>query len=199
MKVCSMGRKGMFFSVGILLLVGCGSGETKSAIDQGFVASMLPHHRIGMELLNDGARRVNDVRVRNLIFQMASYHHREFAQLEEYQDRWGIAEATTFPGLPSAADWNLLNGAQDVEYDIIWLDVMIFHHRGAVNLARKQVQDGVDENLVDLATEVMREQRSQIKQMEKILTDICVGVDLGVCNRSVDLVQDSEKIDDVQG
>jgi len=158
----------------IAALSSCGNsnGEWQGA-DRAFVAAMIPHHHLGMTLVDEATLRSYDVRLRRLVFEMAGYHASELDTLERWSDAQGIAPLADFPGKVPAAEVSQLADLDTVAHDIWWLDLMIRHHRGAVELADDVLTDGGVTAVRSLASTVRRVQSAEIDQMEDLRRTLC--------------------------
>ncbi len=134
---------------------------------------MVPHHRLGVELLDNAVPRVDDVRLRRLVFKMSAYHESELHDLERRLTDWSVAASVRYPGWISPDEINELNVLTARDYDIRWLVLMIAHHEGAVTLAAAEVAEGVDGSLRALARRVSATQREEITKMEQLLAELC--------------------------
>lgn len=63
---------------------------------------------------------------------------------------------------------NELESAQGAEFDRLWLESMIEHHEGAVEMAREQQEEGRYEPAVELAEQIETTQTEEIDQMEQL-------------------------------
>jgi uncharacterized protein (DUF305 family) len=153
----------------MMLAVGCGGHRHHHEADAWFVASMVPHHRLGLELLAIAEPRVDDVRVRRLVFQMSRYHHDELHHLEHHLVRWRLAEAEDYPGHLPPNVLIELAGLQGPDHDRAWLEAMIEHHEGALVIAQRQLDQGRNADLRRLAAGVLEVQRAEIDAMTVLL------------------------------
>lgn len=151
-----------------LSLSGCSSG-TSSAIDRLFVAEMVPHHHLGMELIDQATRRVVDAGVRRLVFEMSSYHQSELDQLHEWAREWNVASATDYPGRIDAVQLAGLAALSGVDYDRRWLELMIEHHEGAIDIADRQIDEGSHRSAIGMAESVREVQERDIASMRDLL------------------------------
>jgi uncharacterized protein (DUF305 family) len=55
------------------------------------------------------------------------------------------------------------------DFDRQWLSLMIQHHRGAVEMARKHLSAGTDPSTRKLAQDVVSSQEKEISEMESLL------------------------------
>jgi uncharacterized protein (DUF305 family) len=133
---------------------------------------MVPHHRLGIELLDDAVPRVDDVRLRRLIFKMSGYHGSEMHDLEKRMTGWSVAESVRFPGWISPSAVEELRELSGPDYDLRWLDLMIAHHEGAVTLADVEEAEGSDRRLRELARGIAIAQREEIDKMSQLRSAI---------------------------
>jgi len=134
---------------------------------------MIPHHHLGMRLIDDATQRSGDVRLRRLVFEMTGYHHSETELLEAWSAAHDIEAASPFPGDLPEPDLARLDSLQGVEHDIWWLDLMIRHHRGALEIADAQIAGGRVAPAREMAISVRRVQSGEIEQMETLRDSLC--------------------------
>ena len=76
---------------------------------------------------------------------------------------------TDMPGMMSADDMTALNDASDAEFQTMWLEMMIEHHEGAVEMAQAETEDGQYKPAIDLAEDIVTSQTQQIETMNGLL------------------------------
>ena len=76
---------------------------------------------------------------------------------------------TSMPGMMSAEDMSALEGAPEEEFQTMWLEMMIEHHTGAVEMAEAQTEDGQFTPAIDLAREIAESQTDEIETMQELL------------------------------
>ena len=161
-----------------LVLSSCGGTASKTAptdVDELFVAEMIPHHHLGMELIDQATRRVDDTRVRRLVFEMSTYHQSELDQLHDWAAEWNVSAATDFPGRIDAVRLAELAALSGADYDRRWLELMIEHHEGALDIAQRQIDRGSVDASIDMATAVRDVQTKDIEEMENLLVSLDHG------------------------
>ena len=144
-----------------------------SQADRDFVGSMIPHHLIGVRLLDDAAIRSHDVRLRRLVFEMQGYHHAEIHELEAMADEFSATLWETFPGYIGAADFANLARESGVDYDVLWLNLMIFHHDGALRLAQDAVQRSSSPRVQQMAEATLMTQTGEVAMMRRLHSHLC--------------------------
>lgn len=73
------------------------------------------------------------------------------------------------PGMMSGADMDALQDAGADDFQSMWLEMMIEHHEGAVEMARTEQQDGRYRPAVELAAEIEESQGAEIETMRDLL------------------------------
>lgn len=159
---------------GALLTAGCADDPVRPSVsDIAFVATLLPHHHLGMLLVDEATLRAGDVRLRRMVFEMGSYHDRELATLADWADQWQVASAVTFPGEITSPDLERLPTLSGVAHDIWWLHLMIEHHEGAVEIADSALAASGLSEVDRLADDVRRVQSSELEAMHTLLVELC--------------------------
>lgn len=73
------------------------------------------------------------------------------------------------PGMMSAEDMKALGAAQGAEFEQMWLEMMIEHHEGAVEMAQTEKDDGKFADAIELANTIITTQEAEIDQMKSML------------------------------
>ena len=59
-----------------------------------------------------------------------------------------------------------LNGA---EFDTLWLESMIGHHQGAIEMAKAEIANGENVDAIGMAKTIVDTQQAEIDQMKQML------------------------------
>ena len=119
----------------------------------------------------------------------------EIAQLESWLEQWG--EPTAMPetgnndmpgmdmdegmdgmegmqmeGMMSEEDMQALSEAQGVDAARLFLEQMIAHHEGAVDMAQTEIEDGQFPDAVEMARTIVETQQQEIETMRELLTTL---------------------------
>ncbi|GAB6985969.1 DUF305 domain-containing protein [Nocardioides pyridinolyticus] len=73
------------------------------------------------------------------------------------------------PGMMSAEDMDALENASDAEFQDMWLEMMVEHHQGAIEMAQDEVDNGTFDDAVAMAENIISGQQDEIDQMEELL------------------------------
>lgn len=145
-----------------------------NAADVMFAQMMLPHHEQAIEMSDavlgkDGI----DPRVADLAEQIKVAQGPEIETLTGWLADWGAEPAApghgSMDGMLSPDDLGALDDAQGVEAERLFLEQMVEHHEGAVEMAQAEVEDGQDADAVAMARSVVETQSDEIHQMRDLL------------------------------
>ena len=73
------------------------------------------------------------------------------------------------PGMMSPEDVDALENASDTEFQEMWLEMMIEHHEGAIEMAKAEQEDGRYKPAVDLAGDIVDSQSQEVATMQDLL------------------------------
>jgi uncharacterized protein (DUF305 family) len=62
-----------------------------------------------------------------------------------------------------------LGDARGHEFETMWLEMMVEHHEGAIEMAQDELADGVFQPAKDLAEGIATSQQAEIDLMNKLL------------------------------
>lgn len=157
------------------------AGEMMTA-DAQFAMMMIPHHQQAVEmsyvlLANDGV----DEGVAALAERMKAAQGPEIEQMQEWLDAQGFdmgdmddmgMGGMEHSGMMSEEDMDALEAAEGAEASRLFLEQMIEHHEGAIEMAEAQVADGEDPEMVALAESIIESQTAEIAEMQELLKTV---------------------------
>ena len=74
------------------------------------------------------------------------------------------------PGMMNQDDLEELENASDGEFQDMWLEMMVEHHTGAVEMATTEQEDGQYAPAIDLAGQIIDSQTKEIETMNGLLS-----------------------------
>lgn len=152
-----------------------------NAADQMFAMMMIPHHEQAIEmsdmiLAKDGI----DPRVAELAQQIKDAQGPEIETMQQWLEDWGV-EADDMggmggmdhgDGMMTEEDMAALEAADGAEASRLFLEQMIVHHEGAIEMAQTEVEDGQAPEVVEMAQAVIDTQQAEIDTMQQLLTEL---------------------------
>lgn len=184
-------------AVSALALAGCASNDGTAPMDHSghgehsqsagpndadiaFTTGMIPHHEQAVEmsgilLEKDGV----DPRVAELAERITAAQGPEIEQLQGWLRDWGAehaghgnGHAGHGDGMMTEADLAALRAANGADASKLFLEQMIVHHEGAVDMAETQIADGGDAAAIALAREIIAAQAAEIQEMRDMLASL---------------------------
>ena len=152
--------------------------------DVTFVQGMLPHHQgaLAMAQLADG--RASDQRVMDLADRIEAAQEPEIEMMTGWLDEWNEplpendmggmdhgSGGTDMEGM-TEEDMTALDSSSGPEFDRMFLEMMVEHHGGAVEMAQTEVEDGSYPDAVQLAEDIVSSQTAEIEEMEALLSEL---------------------------
>ena len=163
-----------------------GAGE-QNAADVMFVTMMIPHHEQAIEmsevvLAADGV----DERVADLARRIAAAQGPEIDLMRGWLEEWGspmgasggmddmggmggMDHGGSMAGMVSEADMQALRDAEGPEASRLFLEHMVEHHEGAIEMAQDELDDGRSPQALELARSIIETQQAEIAEMEELL------------------------------
>ncbi|TFV66496.1 UNVERIFIED_ORG: DUF305 domain-containing protein [Bacillus sp. AZ43] len=175
-----------------------GSSASDAAVhndaDVTFVQGMLPHHEGALRMAQLADGRASDPRVIDLADRIEAAQGPEIETMTGWLEEWGEPlpeddmggmdhgsggmdmEGMDMEGMDmegmSEADMTALDSASGAEFDRMFLEMMIPHHRGAVDMAETEIADGANPDAIDMAREIVESQTAEIEEMQTLLSEL---------------------------
>jgi uncharacterized protein (DUF305 family) len=161
--------------------------------DVAFATDMIQHHAQALAMVDLTAGRPLDPEVRQLAEEIREAQGPEIETMSDWLQEWdeevpatirdhsnaghdmeGMGDSmngsdSDMPGMMSGDDFDELENAPDADFQTKWLEMMIEHHEGAVEMAQDEQADGQYRPAVDLAGNVVDTQTAEIEQMKTLL------------------------------
>ncbi|MER5224509.1 DUF305 domain-containing protein [Streptomyces flaveus] len=151
--------------------------------DVSFATDMIQHHRQAVEMADLAADRASSQEVKDLATKIKGAQDPEIKTMSGWLTSWDeevpadmsgmkghdMGDMSSMPGMMSSEDMEKLEKASGAEFDKMFLEMMIKHHEGAVEMAETQKADGKYGPAVKLADDVITAQTAEIEQMNKML------------------------------
>ena len=177
-----------------LLLVACGGDEDGSGggsaqgqfndADVTFATGMVPHHEQAVEMAQMATEQVASDETASLARDIEAAQGPEIEQLRGWLEDWGQdvpsgsmdhdemghgTGSSSAPGMMSESDMTALAEASGALFERMWVEMMIEHHKGAVQMAKTEVADGEHPGAIGMAERIIETQEAEISQMERML------------------------------
>ncbi|MEU3662790.1 DUF305 domain-containing protein [Streptomyces sp. NPDC032940] len=149
-----------------------------NAADVAFATGMIPHHRQAVEMADLAPGRARSAEVKKLAAEIKKAQDPEIRTLSGWLSSWGEqvpAEGAMdhsrhgTGGMMTAEETAELENASGAAFDTAFMEMMIKHHEGAVEMARTERADGAHPPAKKMAAEIITSQSAEIEQMNKLL------------------------------
>ena len=156
-----------------LLLSGCAtatqSNSEYSADDISFAEMMIPHHEQAIEMSDIALLNTTNPDLLELAREIKSAQSPEI----EVMKGWDGVKTSThaghmMDGMLSEKELSELREAKGKEFDALFLEGMIKHHEGAIEMAQA-VMNSKNKAVADLATSIIKTQELEISTMKELL------------------------------
>ncbi len=157
----------------MFFLVGCATGgdNTKnySSNDLMFAAMMLPHHEQAIVMSDLALKNSNNPEVIALATEIKNAQAPEIEQMKS----WGDLDMSShaghgMSGMLSDNELKELESTTGGEFDLLFLEGMIKHHKGAIEMA-EMVSDSQNQEVSALAKQIIKVQKAEIELMKELL------------------------------
>jgi uncharacterized protein (DUF305 family) len=165
---------------------GAGQAEHNDQ-DITFAQGMIPHHRQAIDMAEVAAEKASSAEVNDLAGRIKAAQDPEIQQLTDMLEKWGAPtepSESSMPGMDHGEttggmdhggmsgegmmtdeEMRRLEGATGAEFDRMWVQMMIKHHQGAVDMSKTELAQGSDAEAKDLAQKIIDTQEAEIKEM----------------------------------
>ncbi|KUI24289.1 DUF305 domain-containing protein [Mycobacterium sp. IS-1742] len=149
-----------------------------NADDVTFARDMMPHHEQALQLVDLARDRSSDPALLELASAIAAAQGPEMDQLAGMLRSWGQdpeagmhhgGHGMTMPGMVDDATMKRLESLRGAEFDTLWLESMISHHQGAVEMAKAEIANGDNADAKSMAEHIVETQQAEIAQMKQML------------------------------
>ena len=143
-----------------------------------FAQMMIPHHEQAIEmsdliLAKDGV----DPAVVELAEEIKGAQGPEIEQLEAWLDEWGMPSMMDgdvggmdgMDGMLSDDEMEELEAADGTTGTTLFLEGMIEHHEGAIDMAEQHQESGEHEGALELSADIIQSQTAEIERMRDLL------------------------------
>ncbi len=149
------------------------------ADDVAFATNMIPHHQQAVDLTALVPGRSTNPELIALAQQISGAQAPEIDAMKAFLVQWkenpdddtghdahgGMAMA----GMVDEAAMAKMKTLNGTAFDVLWLQSMIGHHQGAIEMAKAELANGQNVDAKQLAQNIIDAQQAEIDQMQKML------------------------------
>ncbi|MGD8325454.1 MAG: DUF305 domain-containing protein, partial [Sphingomonadales bacterium] len=164
--------------------------------DVKFMQDMIPHHAQAVEMAALVKNRTNRQELLDVAGRIDASQKDEIAFMEQWLEQRGEAvkgpdgmmhTSHTMSGMATPEQMAALASAEGVDFDRMFLELMIKHHNGAVKMVKnlhKHPGAAYDPVLFDFTNDIVNDQTAEVKRMNVLLASLSndprVGLSAGL-------------------
>jgi len=174
---------------GTAVLTGIGSDAAPgdASVDAGFARDMSLHHTQATEMAQVARDNSADPDVRLMAYDIETQQFGQIGQMRGWLQSWGLSPETghapmawmaaghsmapgeLMPGMASTAELDRLRTLSGRQLDVFFLQLMIRHHRGALEMSQDAAANAAEPYVRDLAGKMAQLQAAEVVTMEQML------------------------------
>ena len=165
----------LFLFILAALLTGCATGDSSntsfSADDQMFAAMMIPHHEQAIQMSELALLNSTNPEILALASEIKAAQGPEIDQMKS----WGSSKMGSHAGhmmdegMLTDDEMAQLKDASGAEFNRLFLEGMIKHHQGAIQMADMVIDSGNEEAAL-LGKNIVESQSAEIERMRQLLS-----------------------------
>lgn len=142
--------------------------------DVSFLQMMYPHHAQAVDMAKLVPSRSQNQQVKDLATAIENAQAPEMAQMTTLLAGFGkpAPSATmghSMPGLMTPQQMTTLAGLSGAAFDKMWLQMMVEHHQGAVDMSQNELRNGTNADVKAMAQSIITAQQGEIAKMQGML------------------------------
>jgi uncharacterized protein (DUF305 family) len=176
----------------VVLITGVGSTRppAESSADAGFARDMSAHHAQAVEMAQVVRDRGSDPALRLLAYDIETTQLSQIGQMRGWLQSWGLTPESDqprmtwmsghghavptdglMPGMATTAELDRLKSLTGRQLDVYFLQLMIRHHRGGLEMAQEGAEHASLGYVRDLASKTAGSQQAAVVTMEQLLRE----------------------------
>jgi uncharacterized protein (DUF305 family) len=182
----------LLLGAGAAVALGIGQDRPPAAgsVDAGFARDMSRHHLQGVEMANLALDRTADPEVRQLAFDISSTQTNQAGRMQGWLSLWGVSQGTgtpmdwmggsghdhgatdggPMPGMATEEELAELQSLTGTAFDVRFLQLMIRHHQGGLEMARYAAEHAEEPAVRTLARSIAETQTAETTTMASMLS-----------------------------
>lgn len=159
------------------------AGPGTDSADAGFARDMMTHHAQAVDMATLIRDRTEDPQIRQIALDIMLTQQAQIGQMQGWLTIWRYPIASTdpamswmgtpgvMPGMATPEQLNQLRNLQGADADGLFLQLMILHHRGGVQMADAALSKTKTHQVLLLAQSILEAQTSEIELMQGLLQE----------------------------
>ncbi|GEK19882.1 DUF305 domain-containing protein [Cellulomonas xylanilytica] len=157
---------------------------THNEADTEFAQMMIVHHQGAIEMADLAVSKGTHPEVKALGEQISAAQQPEIEQMTEWLEAWGESAPDAMEhggmdhggmemnGMDQEGAMAELESLSGTEFDQRFLELMIAHHQGAIEMSEQEIADGENSDARALARTIIDAQNAEITEMTNLHSDL---------------------------
>lgn len=156
------------------------TGPAHNQADVTFAQDMIPHHAQAIAMSKIAVQRAQSPQIKDLAARIQDTQQSEIERMRSWLKAWNVQVPSTdsptvgmdhgavsaMPGMMSSDQMRQLGMVPTDKFDLMFLRMMIAHHKGAITMARSELANGQNADARQLAQRIIDDQQREISEME---------------------------------
>ncbi|WP_129337483.1 DUF305 domain-containing protein [Cellulomonas endophytica] len=155
--------------------------DVHNEADTGFAQMMIEHHNGALDMANLAVEKGSTSEIQELGQRIADAQGPEIDLMTGWLEAWGEETSADMSmegmdhsgmemdGMSMDEAMTELESLSGAEFDRRFLELMIAHHTGAIDMAQQEIEDGSDPEAIQLAQDIVEAQTAEIDEMQQML------------------------------
>ncbi len=140
-----------------------------------FLQNMIPHHAQAITMSQMARNRAASPQVKDLAARIEAEQGPEIQQMRGLLTAWGTPAPATpggMGGMRGMGQGQMPGMMSGTGFDRMFLQMMIVHHQGAVDMSQTELAQGSSPAARQLAQQIINAQQAEIREMQTLLQQI---------------------------
>jgi uncharacterized protein (DUF305 family) len=140
--------------------------------DLQFLDTMTAHHQGAIEMAKMIDGKTKNAELKKFGAQVIADQEKEIAQMKAWREKWYAGKPSALnmemPGMAESMKMDMaqLTAAKDKEFDLAFVEMMILHHDGAIEMSKDALKKSQHPEIKTLSNQIIKAQQGEIKMMQ---------------------------------
>ena len=130
-----------------------------------FLDSMIVHHQGAIDMAQDALANAQQSDLKSFAQNVIMQQDGEITQMKVWRAKW-YPDAAETSGLGMHMGDMSIGTDTTISYDIRWIDAMISHHEGAIDMANDALKKSQNPDIINLCNAIIQAQSDEIAQLK---------------------------------
>ena len=149
------------------------TAASSAPYDLQFLDTMAKHHQMAVDMIKMSEGTFVHAELKQAGQKMLAEQQKEIDQMKQWREQWypgaPPAENMQMPGMAASMNMDMshMQSMSGNAHDTMFIDMMIPHHQGAIDMSRDALTKAEHQELKDMAQKIIADQQKEIDQMKQ--------------------------------